>query len=367
MKKFKKIIPALCMLLVSAVLLGSSTYAWFSLNNKVTVTGMQVSTKVDNNLLIAATEAGNTKVADSEFKNALNSTAEGKLQPVSTVNGTDFFYTYDAKADGSAIKTKYTKVGEDKKINTNYVAYVDQVFELKAINTGSQTNLKLTTLNLLYNGAAVTVEKAYRVALFCQKVTTTNEDNTSTSAVNDYYGTASVTRIFSISGATYFDNTAVSAVDSKSAINADIFNKQFSELVKANSTAYFKITVRMWLEGEDTTCNNTTFMDLTGKWTLDLTFTLDKDSEPSTAVSNIGTEANATLTKAEGSNTLTAELKKTGETADSYAWYKVGETAAISGQTTATYTPTTSPAGTYYCEITTVKGNVYRTPNVKVD
>ena len=43
MKKFKKLIPAFCMLLVSAILLGSSTYAWFSMNDTVKATGMQIN------------------------------------------------------------------------------------------------------------------------------------------------------------------------------------------------------------------------------------------------------------------------------------------------------------------------------------
>lgn len=47
MKKFKKLIPALCMLLVSAVMLGSTTFAWFSMNNTVTATGMEVAAKSD--------------------------------------------------------------------------------------------------------------------------------------------------------------------------------------------------------------------------------------------------------------------------------------------------------------------------------
>lgn len=43
MKKFKKLIPAFCAMLVSAAMLGTSTYAWFSVNKKVEATGMQVT------------------------------------------------------------------------------------------------------------------------------------------------------------------------------------------------------------------------------------------------------------------------------------------------------------------------------------
>lgn len=57
MKKFKKLIPALCMLLVSAVLVGTSTYAWFSMNDNVTVTGLQVTAKTDQHYLIISETA----------------------------------------------------------------------------------------------------------------------------------------------------------------------------------------------------------------------------------------------------------------------------------------------------------------------
>ena len=55
MKKFKKLIPALCMLLVSAVLVGTSTYAWFSMQDQVTVSGLQVTAQTDQPYLIIGT------------------------------------------------------------------------------------------------------------------------------------------------------------------------------------------------------------------------------------------------------------------------------------------------------------------------
>lgn len=48
----KKLIPALCMLLVAAALLGTSTYAWFSMNTEVKATGMQVKAVTNANLYI---------------------------------------------------------------------------------------------------------------------------------------------------------------------------------------------------------------------------------------------------------------------------------------------------------------------------
>ena len=43
----KKLIPAAMMLAVSASMLGTSTYAWFSMSKTVTITGMEVTAKTD--------------------------------------------------------------------------------------------------------------------------------------------------------------------------------------------------------------------------------------------------------------------------------------------------------------------------------
>ena len=64
----KKLIPALCMLLVAAALLGTSTYAWFSMNATVNATGMQVTAKSNAGFLLItdsdnAAEGAITKAA----------------------------------------------------------------------------------------------------------------------------------------------------------------------------------------------------------------------------------------------------------------------------------------------------------------
>ncbi len=63
MKAMKKLIPAICLLLISAVLLGTSTYAWFSMNKTVTATGMQVKATSASSLVITN---DTTKLADAK-------------------------------------------------------------------------------------------------------------------------------------------------------------------------------------------------------------------------------------------------------------------------------------------------------------
>lgn len=68
MKATKKIIPALVMLLVSAVLLSTASYAWFSMNNQVTATGMQVTATALTSLLISTTNANEGFAASATFE-----------------------------------------------------------------------------------------------------------------------------------------------------------------------------------------------------------------------------------------------------------------------------------------------------------
>ena len=63
---FSKLIPAACMLLISATTLVSSTYAWFTMNKTVSVTGMELKTKVGANLLISDNNLENDYSTSSE-------------------------------------------------------------------------------------------------------------------------------------------------------------------------------------------------------------------------------------------------------------------------------------------------------------
>ena len=58
MKKLRKLIPALSMLLVSATVLASSTFAWFSMNEKVDATGLTVTATANTEYLVIGTAVG---------------------------------------------------------------------------------------------------------------------------------------------------------------------------------------------------------------------------------------------------------------------------------------------------------------------
>lgn len=52
MKKMRKLIPAFAMLLVSAIMMSTASFAWFTMNEEVTATGMQVQAQAAGSLII---------------------------------------------------------------------------------------------------------------------------------------------------------------------------------------------------------------------------------------------------------------------------------------------------------------------------
>lgn len=408
----RKLLPAAGMLAVSASMLATSTYAWFTMNKEVVVTGMQMRTTVGSNLLISETNAN-----AASYQNNLNQLRECTLEPASTNNGINFFWTPTSNVDAagaakSLIYTAYNedtgwtgtpaehtnaaKVAYDDDFNLTYgfnaptksyegvaYGYLDYTFYLKAVNTeATAQDIKLTRLNFLYNGADPTntggvVDKAWRVALMAKETTLgTTTDNP---GVND------VVSIFTIDGAHNFTteaasgstpqkdsaigtaNAAAQALSYGSAWNentaVDYYNKagEWGGMA-AGAEKYYKVVVRMWLEGEDTTCTNQTYATLKSDYTLDLKF----EFSTGTAVTKINNGATATTyATVSGGGTTTGTAALTAGGTVTYQWYSVANHAVASGTSTnQTYTPGT--AGTYYCVITDANGNTFRTPDVNL-
>jgi len=290
----KQLAAAIAMTLVATVALGSSTYAWFAINSNVTATGMNVTAQVQNNLFIAPIDVDATSLPrDATFTTITSqTTATGVLEPVSTINGTNYFYslTDNVKGDGSVNDETIayvaynhadtTPAGEYKnEFSKNYmvsgangaVGYVDYVFALKAVNTAAvAADINLTQLFLTYDfnaGTADTSAFAHRVAVLAEKWNGSGFD------------TKNLVTILAPNGADNF--TDASAVKEAAARNAagtiaEVTNPGADAklLADANATTYYRVIVRLWIEGEDESCNNTTFQNLTNSWKLDLRFEL---------------------------------------------------------------------------------------------
>jgi len=328
----KKMVPALGMLMVSASMLATSTYAWFTMNDTVTVTGMELKTKVSGNLLICDDNMENS------YSTALSQSVKGILEPVSSVTGqTDsFFYTVAAKANGDAIEDKYVdydvtglgaataatwgnKFSEDYNVSTEKAGtmiqgetlakgYVDYVFFLKATSDSANQSIYMTDCNLLYNNAAIddaakaAVDKdnAWRVAVFVSPIDAAigGKGTSDTAAAAGTLDPAASTakNILTRTGAANQESTYAVSATNQAPSEAAVYNSwandgKLATIATAGNTAYYKVTVRVWLEGEDTSCKSSTYALLTNQYQLAAEFKL---ADTATPVANILSDANGT-------------------------------------------------------------------------
>lgn len=132
----KKLIPAIVMLLVSAVVLSTASYAWFTTTTDATASGMSVTAKAPSSLLIK-------KENDTEFSASVSlaTDAPAELKPVSSANGINFFKADDCEdlSGGAKWNTKISDVTEGgKAVVTNGVLsgyYLE--YQLDVFNAGT--------------------------------------------------------------------------------------------------------------------------------------------------------------------------------------------------------------------------------------
>ena len=335
-KTNKKLISALGMFMLSAAMLGTSTYAWFTMNKEVQVTGLQMKTKVGSNLLISS-----DNVEANYSSDRVVFARKALLEPVSTVSGKtgSFYYTTDAKATGQKahdatatgfayilydedtalassaasdatagkykydndFNDKYTIAAADQGLTEDFktaYGYVDYVFYLKATGEADNQQLRMTQcdLNYTYDKESTTDvtetdpgDNAWRIAVFATNITANGgKGNSGTDgAAVGKIDPANVTNenaktILKLSsGENWEENKAVVSPNATGAVTygtAAVLDND----IDAGVTRYYKVLVRVWLEGEDKSCNSATYAQLTDAWSLDLDFQLTTASEAGT-------------------------------------------------------------------------------------
>ena len=227
---------------------------------------------------------------------ALSQSVPGVLNPVSTIDGANFFYTLGSNVQGSgnakddeykafvntsegltAFNTDYGTTGK------NATGYVEYVFQLKATNAdpSNAKTLGITTLTLNYDGTDDNDQKAFRVAVFAQAAT----EKTFAS------GTGELKAILKATDANYFDSgkavASTTELGDVQNLGSDT-NKAVIGTVGSNATAYYKVVVRLWLEGEDTTCKNDVYADLvSGNFTLDMNVAFTDSAVKALTITNV--------------------------------------------------------------------------------
>lgn len=347
------------------------------MNKEVTVTGMEVHTKVGDNLLIAQDTMANTTIlADSNFKTSDIDIMTALVEPVSTVDGLNFWYTdsYNVAGNGDALSDTYKAYSEavvaspsnalsnnlggsierktnyDAAFQTNYgitgtittdnvaYGYVDYVFQLKANNTADSAKYVNITNIALTSGKAGDADSlhAFRAAVFSEDITS----GTATAAPG------TLVSILSGEGATtgeyYFtDGKAISA----NAAPTNLSNYCSDAVIgtaAAGTTSYYKVVVRLWLEGEDEKCNNSVFNTLKDYWALSLTINMKDSNTGATNVTNVLTVSAPTTKATLTANTAISTDAANVVTIDGITYNKIG----VQLDSTDIYTTDTTIAST---------------------
>lgn len=166
MKKFKKLIPAFCAMLVSAAMLGTSTYAWFSVNKEVTATDMSVTAVADTQYFLISTSADfsaeklSTKLtAEQMTQKGIGGKAEVYPAAYGTVGAITekSWYTANLDTDGTSI-VKATKItapeGEGKMVYQNNQYFVGYSFYVGLAKNSADYNNTLKVLAVNSNKGA---------------------------------------------------------------------------------------------------------------------------------------------------------------------------------------------------------------------
>ena len=96
MKVNKKIAGASAMLMLSATMLGTSTFAWFTMNKEVQIVGMEVKAHAEEGLLINEVASATSATWDEKAQG--KATAELiSLRPASSSDLTTFWHANSKK------------------------------------------------------------------------------------------------------------------------------------------------------------------------------------------------------------------------------------------------------------------------------
>lgn len=173
----KKVISAAGMLAVSASMLATSTYAWFSMNTSVTATGMQMKAKAEGGIVIAPyTVSSNTFQAPAETAFASTAAAvqsaisdSGGLYPTSTDTSiANWFHAtasqvndYAATAGSYETLTGISTMG----VLNNSQYFLVNKFDIKTLTTDA-VSLYITDIDVTAtNSATYLLDKSLRVAI----------------------------------------------------------------------------------------------------------------------------------------------------------------------------------------------------------
>lgn len=226
----KKLIPAICMTLIAAVMLASSTFAWFSMNTSVTAEGMQVTAQSNSVYLLISEEselaaiqgANSTKVTYSAGSTALFPSAHKEVTNTTAATTLSNWYYKTADAPDAS-----TSTGSENELS-KFDGYVLHKTVYIAVAAGSNTAEELKV------SATITAAESGTITPIRVLVTTTTAvaelSSATTSSDVVLAATISNTDVIAVDIFIYYDGN-----------NADVYTNNIANLDGATINLTFSV------------------------------------------------------------------------------------------------------------------------------
>lgn len=311
----RKLIPAVAMLTTSAIMLSTATYAWFTMNKTVEVTGLSMTATTadaleislggygaDNAITFTAQPADT--VTEKSWTNAITIgeyySKIGKIIPSSTTNCAKMFYTTDA-TNGGQIATKFGEVtaAANKALvarttydaagalatptdadDTGYYVDIPVFLRTSKVADATTTDADIYCIMNITGDTDEELYKAARVAFINDANGNGVVDTDETSAAiwgadATYYHSGDTTPlqgIASIDGEGIGTRGAVTVVTDTNVNNGKATGLSIPLAATTGSYGHANFVMRVWLEGESTFCKDA---NAAQDWNIDMKFAID--------------------------------------------------------------------------------------------
>lgn len=233
----KQLVAAVAMVLVAAVALGSSTYAWFVNNNKVTAAGMSVNATADDSLLIKGDN-------DSDFGSVgTTNISQTSMKPATSSDG-----------------LKFARLGANVVVKEKNNAAASWSGASGAFQTGDLVAVQDSEATTYYETATYTIKSITSAA----SIYVSNIDVTDTKdifkatrvsvTITDSTG-AAVTKVYNPKGNANVDNQVGSGESLTLVSDTSVYTATSNAaLWSLAADTEYTVTIRVWFEGQDVNC-----------------------------------------------------------------------------------------------------------------
>lgn len=253
----RQLLAAIAMVLVAALALGSSTYAWFAASGNVTAKGMQVTAQAESGILIKVFGAEN-----SAYGTVATTTKSATLFPVSTANLSNWYHSsstdIQSEQGGTNNTVGYTPITE----NLDSYRLVETFTIRSATDTAiSNAKLQIAALDVTAGNQTPDLNKSVRVGvlvsggaaddcafyIYAPKTTTTSSDDK-----GNYFQL----------GAKYDGSTATQLKEytAVGSTGKEDYLKLKNNTIPADDTT-LTVDIFVWYEGEDPGCKTVSILN----------------------------------------------------------------------------------------------------------